>query len=156
MADAHVHPPRPQNEPIRAYAPGTRERASVKRRLAELGFVTIKRRSFERNFLFDFPDLRLRKANSVVRVRFEGKQSLLTFKGAPVRSRDYKIRREIETYVDDGHRLREILEALGLRRTFCYEKYRTTYGVAPMLKSESAGVVVYDETPIGKIGRAHV
>jgi adenylate cyclase class 2 len=120
----------------------------LKGRLAGLGFVVVERRHLERNFLFDFPDLRLRKASSVVRLRFEGTRSVLTFKGAPRGSGAYKIRPEIETKVEDGRRLKEILEAIGLRQTFVYEKYRTTYHPGPE-GNAYRGVVVYDETPIG-------
>ena len=98
---------------------------ALKRLLAGLGLERFKTRHFESNYLFDFPDLRLRKARCLLRVRFAGRHGMFTFKGAPLRSRQYKIRREIETVVQDGHRLREILESLGLREVFRYEKYRT-------------------------------
>jgi len=122
---------------------------AIKRRLTDLGFVIIERRHRERNFLFDFPDLRLRKSSSVVRLRCEGKRSILTFKGPPRESRDYKIRREIETVVGAAGIMREILESLGLREIMCYEKFRTTY--APGRKSETpaGGLAMFDETPIG-------
>jgi adenylate cyclase class 2 len=66
-----------------------------------------------------------------------------------LQSRDYKIRREIETHVEDGHRLGEILRNLGMREVFCYEKYRTIY--APRGKGDvtDAPHLVYDETPVG-------
>ena len=122
---------------------------AIKRRLVGLGFAIFERRQRERNFLFDFPDMRLRKSSSVIRLRHERKRSVLTFKGAPIQSRNYKIRREIETVIADAGRMREILESLGLRETFSYEKFRTTY--APGRRSEipSGGLVMFDETPIG-------
>ena len=118
-------------------------------RLAELGFRPVLARHFESNYLFDFPDQRLRKSRCLLRLRFTHDQGLLTFKGAPVQSRDYKIRREIETHVEDGHRLGEILHNLGMREVFCYEKYRTIY--APRGKGDvtDAPHLVYDETPVG-------
>jgi adenylate cyclase class 2 len=121
----------------------------VRRRITELGFRPVEARHFESNYLFDFPDQRLRKARRLLRLRFVADQALLTFKGAPLRSRDYKIRREIETNVEDGHQLREILHNLGLREVFCYEKFRTVY--APRGKREVSETphLVYDETPIG-------
>jgi adenylate cyclase, class 2 len=121
----------------------------TRRRFAELGFRLAVARHFESNYLFDFPDHRLRKSRRLVRVRFAGERCLLTYKGAPRRSRDYKIRPEIETHVDDGHRLREILLQLGLREVFRYDKFRTVY--APPGKSARAEApnVVLDETPIG-------
>jgi len=123
---------------------------AVKRRLADLGFRKIEPRHFERNFLFDFSDLRLRKSSCVVRLRQEGNRSLVTFKGPPLQSSTYKIRREIETGVEDGHRFREILEALGLRAVFSYEKYRTTYAaLRNKTGAQTSGLVVFDETPVG-------
>jgi len=122
---------------------------AIKRRLADLGFAIFERRHHERNFLFDFADLRLRKSGSVVRLRREGKRSVLTFKGAPIQSRNYKIRREIETVIADAGQMREILESLGLRETFSYEKFRTTYASNRKSETLSGGLVVFDETPIG-------
>ncbi|HLY62056.1 MAG TPA: class IV adenylate cyclase [Terriglobia bacterium] len=119
---------------------------AVKRRILALGFEVSEPRHLERNFLFDFADLRLRRSSSVIRLRHEGKRSILTFKGPPVGSARYKIRREIETEVGDGGRLRAILESIGLRQVFCYEKFRTTF--APRGKSK-AGQIVFDQTPIG-------
>jgi len=118
-------------------------------RLAELGFRPVLARHFESNYLYDFPDQRLRKSRCLIRMRFAGDQGLLTYKGPPVQSRDYKIRREIETKVEDGHRLCEILVHLGMREVFCYEKFRTIY--APPGKREVADAphLVFDETPIG-------
>ncbi len=126
-----------------------RDPREIRRRLRELGFRAVLARHFESNYLFDFPDQRLRKARCLIRLRFAGEQGLLTYKGAPLRSRDYKIRREIETKVEDGHQLREILLLLGLREVFCYEKFRTMY--APRGKSQVADAphLVFDETPIG-------
>jgi adenylate cyclase class 2 len=128
---------------------------AIKRKLASLGFVPAEPRHFERNLLFDFPDLRLRHARSVLRLRFERARNLVTFKGAPLDSPGYKVRREIETEVKDGRRLKEAFEALGLREVFRYEKYRTAYAARRRRKSSASGhagqsgQVVYDETPIG-------
>ncbi|MBZ5562613.1 MAG: class IV adenylate cyclase [Acidobacteriia bacterium] len=118
----------------------------LQRRLRELGFRTIRPRHFERNLLFDFADQRLRKARCLLRLRWEGRRCLLTFKGAPVRSRAYKIRPEMETAVANGRKLQASLECLGMRNTFYYEKYRTT--LTPGGKKEGPEVVL-DETPIG-------
>ncbi len=119
---------------------------ALQRRLRDLGFRTIRARHFERNLLFDFPDQRLRRARCLLRLRWEGRRCLLTFKGAPVRSRAYKIRPEMETPVSNGRRLQATLERFGMRSTFCYEKYRTT--LAQGGKKEGPEVVL-DETPIG-------
>lgn len=73
----------------------------------------------------------------------------MTFKGAPLASRDYKVRREIETTVADGKRLEAIWQALGLRPAFRYEKYRTVYTEKPAARGARRALLVLDETPIG-------
>lgn len=116
------------------------------RRLVELGFRRVQRRSFERNTLFDFPDSRLRNADSLLRLRLEGKRNILTFKGPRVNSDRFKERLEIETEVKDGPEAGRILEALGLRDSFRYEKFRAVY----RRRGDPAHAeVTYDETPIG-------
>jgi len=118
-------------------------------RLSELGFRPVLARHFESNYLFDFPDQRLRKSRCLLRLRFADERGLVTFKGAPIQSRDYKIRREIETNVEDGHQLREIFRNLGLGEVFCYEKFRTIYAPRGKKLASEAPHAVYDETPIG-------
>ena len=107
-----------------------RDPRALKRRLAELGFHRVKARHFESNRLLDFPNLRLRKAQCLLRLRFADGKCLLTFKGAPARSRHYKVRTELETEVENGEGLREILERAGLCEVFRYDKYRTEIGRA--------------------------
>lgn len=124
-----------------------RDSRTLKRRLTQMGFRPAKLRHFESNQLFDFPSLRLRRAGCLMRLRFAGGRAVLTFKGAAVRSVKYKIRPEIETEVQDGKRLWQILESIGLEPTFRYEKYRTTYALTGE-RNESHDLV-YDETPIG-------
>ena len=144
-----------------------RDPRALKRRLAELGFRRVQARHFESNRLFDFPDRALRKAKRLLRLRFAKGRSLVTFKGRPVQSRDYKMRAEVETEVEDGRRLREILESVGLQEVFRYDKYRTAYapgfgrkgtgasGASAARRGRRTGKaperceVVCDETPIG-------
>lgn len=121
----------------------------LRRRLSELGFRTVQARHFESNALFDFPDLRLWKARCLLRLRLADKQWTLTFKGAPLRSRRYKIRKEIEIGIEEGCLLREILEILGLREAFRYEKYRTVYAQRVRGQKSPGPLLVYDATPIG-------
>lgn len=122
------------------------DRRAIRRRLTELGFKPAVKRHFERNSLLDFPDRRLRKEGCLLRLRYEGGRSLLTFKGRRVRSGRFKVRPEIETRITDGALISEILERLGLRVAFRYEKYRTIFRRA----SDPGGTeIAYDETPIG-------
>ena len=120
--------------------------AATLRRLAELGFRQVHRRSFERNTLFDFPDSRLRSADSLMRLRLERRRSRLTFKGPRVNNDRFKERLEIETEVKDGPEAERILEALGLHDAFRYEKFRTVYR---RRGDPEHAEVAYDETPIG-------
>jgi adenylate cyclase class 2 len=122
---------------------------ALRRRLRELGFRAVQPRHFESNVLFDFPDLRLWKARCLLRLRLADKHWTLTFKGAPLPSRRYKIRKEIDIGIENGGLLQEVLEALGLREAFRYEKYRTVYAREAGGTKGEAPVLVYDETPIG-------
>jgi adenylate cyclase, class 2 len=122
---------------------------ALKRKLKTLGFRPIEARRFESNRLFDFSDLRLRRARCLLRLRFESKTCRVTFKGAPIPARGYKVRSEIETYVEDGECLRQTFENLGLREVFRYDKYRTTYGRRRDARRRHPPLVEFDETPIG-------
>jgi adenylate cyclase class 2 len=126
-----------------------RDPRALRRRLRELGFRAVEARHFETNAMFDFPDLRLWKARCLLRLRRADKHWFVTFKEAPLRSRRYKIRREIDVRVEDGALLREVLETLGLREAFRYEKYRTVYTREAGGSKTEAPLLVYDETPIG-------
>jgi adenylate cyclase class 2 len=82
-------------------------------------------------------------------LRFAGGEDLLTFKGPPLRPRRYESRREIETRVEDGVLLRELLKHLGLKQVFIYEKYRTIYAEGEKADLHGQPQAAYDETPIG-------
>ncbi len=82
---------------------------------------------------------------------------VLTYKGPAVegtvadahRGRRYKVREELEVGVADAAALRSILEALGLRGWFRYEKFRTSYWLPPSLRWAAGLEVELDETPLG-------
>lgn len=122
---------------------------SLRRRLSQLKFKVSRARAFESNYVFDFPDHRLSRSRSLLRLRFTGGQALLTYKGPPLASDRYKTRREVETGVEDGILLHEVLKNLGLVQVFVYEKYRTTYSEHGGAGSHGSPLLVYDETPIG-------
>ena len=123
-----------------------RDPRAVRRRLAELGFRRVSARYFERNALFDSPGRRLRKKGSLLRLRLQRGRSELTFKGPRVGEGRFKERVEIESRVGGGVEIGEILEALGLKVAFRYEKYRTLYG---RRGDPAHAEVAFDETPIG-------
>jgi adenylate cyclase class 2 len=127
-------------------------------------------RVHEWNVLFDTPDQQIARRKELLRIRTEsteesgsrrskrkGERVLLTFKRpvrgnkgtsrVPVLPRRHKVREEIELEIADAAALRRIFEGLGLRGWFCYEKFRTTYGLS---RSWAKGLLIeLDETPIG-------
>ena len=106
-----------------------------------VGGEPVHGRRLQEDCLFDTEDERLRQQRSVVRVRSEGPRSLLTFKG-PVVPGPVKAREELETVVADGETLRLVLERLGLRVWFRYQKYREEF-------THQEVVIAVDETPVG-------
>ena len=101
------------------------------------------RRVFESNVTFDTADKAFRAKGELLRIRRAGKENRLTYKG-PALGGPHKSREEIETTAADAGALQEILQRLGLRESFRYEKYRTEY-----TRPGNSGIVTADETPIG-------
>jgi len=98
-------------------------------------------RRLQEDCLLDTCDEDLHRRRSALRVRIEGGKSLLTFKG-PVQPAEIKIREEIETIVGDGTLTLSILEALGFRVWFRYQKYREEFAIDDC-------IIAIDETPVG-------
>jgi adenylate cyclase class 2 len=117
-----------------------------RRRLRKAGFRVAKRRVFEQNVIFDVQEHTLRQSGVTLRLRTSGARNLVTFK-SPVESGKHKIRKEIEFELQrgGGPGFVHVLEALGYRPAFRYEKYRTEY----MLPAAASGVAMLDETPAG-------
>ena len=119
--------------------------AEGRRRLREAGFRVVRRRVFEQNVILDTPGHALRRRGLLLRLRTSGARSLVTFKGPSERGK-HKIRKEIEFYLQDGaEACLEVLEALGYRPAFRYEKFRTEYVLPPV----TSGRAMLDETPVG-------
>lgn len=142
---------------------------AVRAQLKRLRAREIVPRTYESNTLYDTPRQDLRRRGQIIRVRIErlasradkadtatGTPAVLTYKGPAPRSRPaqsgrdnsrarFKIKEEAEVSVTDADVLARILRRLGLRPSFRYEKFRTTYSLSsvPGLKIE------LDETPIG-------
>jgi adenylate cyclase class 2 len=103
-------------------------------------------RRLQDDALYDTSEESLRKKGCIVRIRIErwpdGRETTtLTLKG-PVQPGPMKIREEHETRVEAGAALMQVLEVLGLRPWFRYQKYREEFS-APGL------IVAIDETPVG-------
>ncbi len=106
-----------------------------------VGATPLRGRRLQEDCLLDTADNSLYHRRSVLRVRMEGGKSLLTFKG-PIQPGVMKLRDEHETVVADGDMLLTILEELGLRPWFRYEKYREEFCAEDV-------VIAIDETPVG-------
>ena len=116
--------------------------AAARRLLRGKGFRVVKPRVFEANEVFDTHDLRLRKEQSLLRIRTVKRDVLLTYK-APPQSGKHKSREELEVHAGDARMLAAIFERLGFQCVFRYEKYRTEF------RRGKTGIVTLDETPIG-------
>jgi adenylate cyclase class 2 len=117
-------------------------------------------RVHELNILFDTPQggfarhgqlLRLRVESPVGRGSKAASRAILTYKGpaeGPARSH-FKVREEYEVVVADSQAMHRILESLGLRGWFRYEKYRTAFTLPPSSKWATGLHLDLDETPVG-------
>jgi adenylate cyclase, class 2 len=112
------------------------------RRLDVLRAGILSARHFEDNQLFDFPNQSLGVSQCLLRVRLAGDECYLTFKGPPVQGGIFKTREELETRIEDAAIVLQVLERIGMRVCFRYQKYRREFVLD--------GVhVAVDETPIG-------
>jgi adenylate cyclase, class 2 len=121
---------------------------ALTRALRQAGFKQITRSAHEMNTLYDLPGQKLRSRGELLRLRKYGRGWVLTHKAkAQIKSRKggHKVRIELETRVEEGQQMDNILRALGFTPAFCYEKYRAEW-------SDGLGHVVLDKTPIGNFG----
>lgn len=110
--------------------------------LLRLGASLARPRHFEENLLLDDAGSSLLGSGRLLRLRRTSEGAILTFKGPRSIVEGIKSREEIEAAVGDPDALLAILERLGLRPVFRYQKYRETYAWKDV-------EIVVDETPIG-------
>ncbi len=115
------------------------------RRLQTSGFHLVTPRTHEMNTLYDLQGDPLRGRGALLRLREYGDRWTLTYKDKGSNHGRHKSRPEIETQVQNGHAMAQILEALGFKPRFSYEKFRSEW-------TDEQGHVVLDETPIGGFG----
>jgi adenylate cyclase, class 2 len=113
------------------------------RRLLAHGFFVSRERVFERNLIFDTHDQSLRASGRLLRLREAGTGSVITYKG-PAETGKHKSREETEVGVANFDEMQVILERLGYRVTFRYDKHRTEFCL-----TGSPGIATIDETPVG-------
>jgi predicted adenylyl cyclase CyaB len=100
-------------------------------------------RHFEDNILLDYPGTPIRRQGCGLRLRLTPLADTFTWKGAAKPDPLLKIREEIEVRVEEGKKLLTILERIGLRTIFRYQKFRQVFDLRGGL------TVVIDETPMG-------
>jgi adenylate cyclase class 2 len=118
-----------------------RDAAEAKAAILAAGATPLRGRRLQEDCLLDTPDDQLRLRRCVLRVRMECGKTLLTFKG-PVQASPMKLREELETVVGDGMLFLRVLEELGFRIWFRYQKYREEFAHEDV-------TVAIDETPVG-------
>jgi adenylate cyclase, class 2 len=119
---------------------------ALTRRLRAAGFRLITSRTHEMNSLYDLPGQKLRRKGELLRLRKYGNDWTLTYKSKDKNKIGrHKTRVELETKVENGVQMDAILNALGYKPSFRYEKFRAEW-------CDGKGHVVADETPIGSFG----
>lgn len=114
---------------------------SARRAVVAAGGRLVHPRRLQSDAVLDDLAGSLKGAGCALRVRTEPGRCFLTYKGPPQPS-TMKLREELETPVGDPAILFTLLERLGYRITFRYEKYREEFAVDDVL-------VAVDETPVG-------
>jgi adenylate cyclase class 2 len=110
--------------------------------LRRLGAQLARERHFEDNLLFDDAQGSLLARGTVLRLRRTPQGGVLTYKGPRGVQDGVKSREERETAVDGPDAVGAILQNLGYRPIFRYQKYRETW-------TYRGQEIEVDETPIG-------
>ena len=109
--------------------------------IGALGLPPLHLRRLQDDALYDTADGSLRARQCALRLRRDGDATHITFKGPPEPG-VMKVRPEFETSTGDPVTTHAILDALGYRIVFRYQKYREEFG-------DATCVVAIDETPVG-------
>ena len=112
------------------------------RRLEVLSGRLAQPREFEDNIVYDRGHDPLKSAGKLLRLRRSGQTALLTYKAPVAGEHRHKVRQEEETVVEDPAAVEALLEGLGFRPIYRYQKYRTLFEVGDLH-------VCLDETPLG-------
>ena len=114
---------------------------AARRAVVEAGARPLRARRLQSDCLLDREREPLADRACTLRVRIDGDAARVTFKGAP-RLGTTKVREELETAVGDGERMLQVLERIGFRVWFRYQKYREEFRRGDL-------VIAVDEAPIG-------
>lgn len=117
-------------------------RAELVKKLHEIGGQRLYAETFEDNIVLDRRG-ELRTKGALLRVRKFGKYSIATYKGPMSIEGGIKSREEVQTGVESFERAIQLLDALGFKPVFRYQKFREVWRVRDV-------EVVLDRTPIGE------
>lgn len=132
----------PREVEIKIAMPGALQ---ARRLLRRHGFRLLRPRVLQDDAVLDDARRSLRRAGCLLRLRRSGAGASLTYKG-PAQPGRHKNREEIEIPLPAGAAAAaaRILERLGFRTVFRYQKCRSEY-----VRDGEPGVAALDETPIG-------
>lgn len=119
-----------------------RDRAALIRKLQDIGATRLYPETFEDNIVLDRRG-ELKTKGALLRVRKFGKYSLVTYKGPMSIDGGVKSREEVQTGVESFELAIELLDALGFKPVFRYQKFREVWRIQEV-------EVVLDRTPIGE------
>ena len=119
-----------------------RDRAALIRKLQDIGASRLYPETFEDNIVLDRRG-ELKTKGALLRVRKFGKYSLITYKGPMSIDGGIKSREEVQTGVESFELAIELLDALGFKPVFRYQKFREVWRIQDV-------EVVLDRTPIGE------
>jgi adenylate cyclase class 2 len=116
--------------------------ADIESRLRALGAYPESPRTLEDDILYDFSNRKFVKKGSILRLRNRDDGCLITYKEKVKTSMRAKVRKELETGVSSLADARGIIDALGLKPIWRYQKYRSSYRLGGLH-------ALVDELPIG-------
>lgn len=119
-----------------------RNRAELIKKLHDIGGQRLYAETFEDNIVLDRRG-ELRTKGALLRVRKFGKYAIATYKGPMSIEGGIKSREEVQTGVESFELAIELLDALGFKPVFRYQKFREVWRVKEV-------EVVLDRTPIGE------
>ena len=101
------------------------DKGAIIKKLESLGAKKVFEGEVDASF-YDFPDSRLKKDGSLLRLRTKGENAELTFK-KKISKEEAKIMKELEIKLDDPASMKRILDTIGLVKQKSYVKYRSSY-----------------------------
>jgi len=115
--------------------------AAARQAIVSTGAAPYRARRLQDDRLLDDDAASLQRRGCTLRLRQDGSDAYLTFKG-PVGPGAMKTREELESPVGQGDIVLRVLRELGLTPRFRYQKYREEFRLGDL-------IIALDETPVG-------